>query len=219
MIFRRWMYIGVLILISTPLWAQNMTGMDSKRRVALVIGNAAYTENPLQNAVNDAQGFARVLRNNLGFEVIELINGNHTAMQDSINKFEELIQEEVEVALFYFSGHGLQARAEDQYKNYMVPIDARVERESQVPAACISADWVLRILEKRKGNRVNLIILDACRNNPFDSRSFRTKGGQGVRGLAEMHAPSGSLIAYAAAPGKQAWDGEDDEGNYSPLYR
>ena len=220
--FRQWLCIGLLVLISTPLWAQdNSRALRREReerqpeqRVALVIGNGQYKHiDTLQNPVNDAQGMARVLRN-IGFEVIELVNGNRTAMRDSIYKFERSIHREVEVALFYFAGHGLQARDEDRSKNYLVPIDANMQREHEVPDACISADWVLRILQEREGNRVNLIILDACRNNPFESRSFRTTGGQGVVGLASMSAPSGSVIAYAADAGQKAWDGE---GRHSPY--
>ena len=219
--FRQWLYIGLLVLIGTPLWAQDNRAIRrereerlSEQRVALIIGNGQYEHiDTLKNPVNDAQGMARVLRN-IGFEVIELVNGNRTAMRDSINQFEALIHREVEVALFYFAGHGLQARDEDHSKNYLVPIDANVQREHEVPEACISANWVLRMLQAREGNRVNLIILDACRNNPFESRSFRTTGGQGVVGLAGMGAPSGSVIAYAADAGQVASDGE---GRHSPY--
>ena len=219
--FRQWIYIGLLILIGIPAWAQNDRAIrreredrGSEQRVALVIGNGQYEHiDTLKNPVNDAMAMARVLRT-MGFEVIELINGNRPAMRDSINKFETLIHREVEVALFYFAGHGLQARDEDHSKNYLVPIDANMQREHEVPDACISANWVLRMLQAREGNRVNLIILDACRNNPFRSRSFRTTGGQGVVGLASMSAPSGSVIAYAADAGQVAWDGE---GRHSPY--
>ena len=221
MVFRHYLYIGLLFLIGVPLWAQSDRAikrereeMVSEQRVALVIGNGQYEHiDTLRNPVNDALGMARVLRS-IGFEVIELVNGNRTAMRNSIYKFEKLIHAKAEVALFYFAGHGLQAIDEDHSKNYLVPIDADIQGELEVPEACISADWVLRILQEKKGNRVNLIILDACRNNPFESRSFRTTGGQGVIGLTGMSAPSGSVIAYSADAGQVAWDGE---GRHSPY--
>ena len=220
--FRQWLCIGLLVLISTPPWAQDNSRAirrereerQPEQRVALVIGNGQYEHiKTLRNPVNDAQGMARVLKK-IGFEVIELIDGKRIAMRDSIYKFEALIHREVEVALFYFAGHGLRIKDEDRFKNYLVPIDANMQREHEVPEACISANWVLRILQAREGNRVNIIILDACRNNPFESRSFRTTGGQGVVGLASMSAPSGSVIAYAADAGQVAWDGE---GKHSPY--
>lgn len=217
--FRQWIWVGVLVLlIGPPLWAQNQDRAIKRKReqrVALVIGNSQYEHiDTLRNPVNDAQGMARVLRN-IGFEVIELFNGNREDMRRAINDFENRIHSNVEVALFYFAGHGQQARDEDYSKNYLVPIDANMIRETEVPDACISANWVLRIMQQREGTRVNLIILDACRNNPFESRSFRSTGRQGVVGLANMSAPSGSVIAYAAAPGQVAWDGDGEHSPYT----
>lgn len=172
-----------------------------ERRVALVIGNAAYPTAPLSNPVNDARDMASILRNN-GFDVIELIDGNQKDMNRAISKFGQKLTPDT-VALFYYAGHGLQVKG----KNYLVPIDAQISNERSISVESVDVDG---LLDQLGTSDVNVVILDACRNNPFERR-FRSIGG----GLAQMDAPKGSLIAYATSPGKTAADGDGRNGLFT----
>jgi hypothetical protein len=164
-------------------------------RVALVIGNASYAESPLSNPANDARGMAQALRGQ-GFYVIEKINVDNITMRWAVAEFGERMREGG-VGLFYYSGHGMQVNG----RNYLVPVDAQIRSENYVGAETLDLDGVLGQMDGAR-SRVNIVILDACRNNPF-ARRFR--GGQ--RGLAFMQAPLGTFIAYATSPGDVADDG------------
>jgi uncharacterized caspase-like protein len=174
-----------------------------EHRVALVIGNAKYPSNALRNPVNDARAMARALRA-LGFDVIERTDVSQKDFNRSITQFRSKIGSD-SVALFYYAGHGMQVRG----NNYLIPVDAQISTEATVGSEAVNMDTVLQQLTEA-GSRVNLVILDACRNNPYERR-FR--GGSG--GLASMDAPKGTLIAYATAPGKVAMDGEGANGLYT----
>jgi hypothetical protein len=176
---------------------------QSEQRVALVIGNSAYETAPLKNPVNDAQDIAQALRE-LGFEVIYRENLDQNNMKRAIRAFGEKIRHG-EIGLFYYAGHGVQVKGE----NYLVPIGAKVDSEEEVEYEGVNAGFVLAQMEKAR-NSMNIVILDACRNNPF-ARSFRSES----RGLAVMNAPSGVLIAYATAPGSVASDGSARNGVYT----
>lgn len=178
----------------------------AERRVALVIGNASYAEAPLKNPVNDSRLIAQALRQQ-GFDVIERQNASKTQMEEAVIQFGEKLGQDT-VGLLYYSGHGLQVNG----KNYLVPVDAKITSEQSVPLRALDADTVLTQMVSAR-NRVNLVILDACRNNPFERR-FRAVGG----GLAQMEAPQGTIIAYATAPGKVASDGEGDNGLYTQEF-
>jgi len=173
------------------------------KRTALVIGNGAYKDSPLRNPINDAEDMARMLKD-LGFEVIHKTNLARTQMREAIRQFGTRLRE-ADVGLFYFAGHGVQVDG----KNYLVPIGTDIEAEDETEDEAVDAGLVLRKMESA-GNPVNLVILDACRNNPFE-RSFRTSS----RGLAGMEGPTGSFIAYATAPGSVAKDGEGRNGTYT----
>ncbi|MBN2141182.1 MAG: caspase family protein [Desulfovibrionaceae bacterium] len=173
------------------------------RRVALVIGNGAYPQAPLKNPVHDAKDMAAALQK-LGFEVILRQDVGQRPMEDAISRFWSKLKRGG-TGLFYFAGHGIQVEG----RNYLVPVDADLESESDVRFECVDAGRVLGKMEDA-GNELNIVILDACRNNPF-ARSFRSAG----RGLAKMDAPTGSLIAYATAPGAIAADGEGRNGVYT----
>jgi TonB family protein len=173
------------------------------KRLALVIGNSAYPNAPLKNPVNDAQDIAATLRA-LGFEVISRENVNQNDMKRAIREFGEKIRG-ASVGLFYYAGHGVQVNGE----NYLVPVDAKIESEQEVEYECVKAGFVLAQLDAAR-NSMNIVILDACRNNPF-ARSFRSES----KGLAQMDAPSGTLIAYATAPGSVASDGTGRNGLYT----
>lgn len=182
-------------------------GRKSKKpaepRHALVIGNSAYDSAPLKNPVNDAEAMARTLRE-VGFKVIKKTNLDQRRMKRAINDFGRKIRAGG-VALFYFAGHGMQVDG----RNYLIPVKAVVEAEEDVELEAVDAGRVMAKMEAA-GTRVNLVILDACRNNPF-ARSFRSAN----QGLAHMDAPSGTLIAYATAPGSVASDGSGENGLYT----
>ena len=175
----------------------------SERRLALVMGNAAYKDSPLLNPVNDARDMAAALRS-LGFEVIFGENLSQIDMKRNIRLFGEKIRNGG-VGLFYYAGHGIQVRG----SNYLVPVDATINSEEEVEYESVDAGLVLAQMEAAR-NRLNIVILDACRNNPF-ARSFRST----QKGLASIDAPSGTLIAYATAPGSVASDGAGRNGLYT----
>ena len=189
--------LALLCIILNPALAQ-------QRRTALVIGNAAYETGPLRNPVNDATDMAALLQR-LGFEVSLLKDAKLRAMEEAIEVFSQKLRKGG-VGLFYFARHGVQMAGE----NYIIPIGARISREQDVRFEAVQVGRVLGGMEDA-GNDVNLIILDACRDNPF-ARSFRS-GAQ--RGLAVSQAVRGSLMAYATAPGKTAADGNARNGVYT----
>ena len=153
---------------------------SAETRVALVIGNASYEGAPLKNPVNDARSMGRVL-DGLGFEVIVVEDASRDAMVKSVQEFVGRLTPE-SVGLFYYAGHGIQARG----RNYLIPVGAALESESALRFETVSVSAVLEEMELAQ-NRVNLVILDACRNNPFERR-FRG----GSRGLAAIDAARGS---------------------------
>lgn len=172
-------------------------------RVALVIGNADYVQAPLRNPVNDARAIAAKLAK-LGFDVMRLENAGRDEMEQAIIEYTERLGENTS-GLFYFAGHGVQVNGH----NYLIPVDAKVGTEREVRIEALDIDLVLRELE-HAGNRLNIVILDACRNNPFERR-FRGRS----RGLAAVDAARGTLIAYATAPGDVALDGDGNNGVYT----
>src|ERR1041385_2407984 len=193
--------ISLIALIATDGSAQT-----NQKRLALVIGNAHYQfTGALKNPVNDARAIASSLRN-LGFEVMESEDVNQAQMKQAINAFGVKLKD-YDVGLFYYAGHGVQAKG----VNYMVPVEADLKAEEQIEFDCVAADRVLAFMDAASA-KVNLIVLDACRNNPF-ARSWQRSAGGG--GLAMMDAPKGSLIAYATSPGRTASDGETSNGLYT----
>ncbi|WP_319243989.1 caspase family protein [uncultured Propionivibrio sp.] len=174
----------------------------SDRRVALVIGNAAYPGvAALKNPSNDATDIAAKLKR-LGFEVILRTNVGLRDMLRTLTTFGDAIPRGSEV-LVYYAGHGMQVKG----RNYLIPVDAEIRTESAVSSEAIDVD---QLLDKLGNARLSMVILDACRNNPFERR-FRG-GGQG---LAQINAPTGTLIAYATAPGRVAADGDGRNGLYT----
>ena len=176
---------------------------DGQRRVALVIGNGAYADSPLRNPVNDARAMAASLRE-LGFEVIARENANLQQMDGAVREFGRRL-ERAHAGLFYYAGHGMQIKG----RNFLIPVGANFEHEDEVAYRSLDAGQVLDKMDSAK-TQVNLMILDACRNNPFH-RVFRAKR----QGLAEMDAPAGTLIAFATAPGSVASDGAGKHGVYT----
>jgi len=177
-------------------------GPRAERRIALVIGNGAYPDAPLRNPTHDAADMAEALKR-CGFEVARLENGNREQMFAAIRAFGQDIAGGG-VGLFYFAGHGLQVKG----RNYLIPIGADIRMEDEVLSQALEVDAVLAKMESAR-NRLNILILDACRNNPF--RSFRSL----QQGLAQMDAPVGSFVAFATAPGRTAADGSGRNGIYT----
>jgi len=175
----------------------------SEQRIALIIGNSAYKEAPLRNPVNDATDMAQALRA-IGFAVTLRTNATHREMEQAIQQFGLDIRRGG-VGLFYFAGHGIQSRG----TNYLVPVGANLMSEADLKFQSVDTGWVLAQMEEAR-NRVNIVVLDACRNNPY-SRSFRSA----ARGLAQMDAAKGSFLAFATAPGDVAQDGAGRNGTYT----
>jgi len=175
----------------------------ASNRIALVIGNSAYETSPLVNPVNDARDMASKLAE-LGFEVSVFTDQDRKGMREAIRDFGERLKK-AQVGLFYFAGHGIQIKG----NNYLIPVGTDVSSADEIEDESIDAYSVLRKMESA-GNEVNIVILDACRNNPF-ARSFRSL----EQGLAKMDGPIGSFIAYATAPGSVAADGSGKNGLYT----
>ena len=181
---------------------QESLAMDN--RIALIVGNSSYRDAPLRNPANDAADMANTLEN-LGFKVNKLLDADSRTMKRAIRSFGKELSQDDTVGLFYFAGHGLQVGG----INYLVPINAHIESEADIEYEAINAGRILSQMSLA-GNGLNLVILDACRNNPF-ARSFRSS----TRGLARMEAPKGSLILYATSPGDVAADGEGENGLFT----
>lgn len=192
-----------LVLLFSP-FAYSERGMRvDENRFALVIGNGAYKKSPLRNPANDAYDMAATLRK-LGFDAIHLENANQRSMEDAIREFGRRLRKGG-VGLFYFAGHGVQVNG----RNYLIPIGAEIEKETDAKYEAVDAGRVLDEMYEA-GNGLNIVILDACRDNPF-ARSFRTT----TRGLARMDAPTGTFISYATAPGSVAADGRGRNGIFT----
>ncbi len=195
----RLLIIPILLVFLTQISAKS----SQESRIALVIGNGAYKSSPLANPLNDANNVADALRK-LGFSVELEINADQRVMEDSIRAFGKKLRSGG-IGLFYFAGHGMQV----QGRNYLIPIDANIETESEIKYEAVSAGRVLGQMEDAK-NGMNIIILDACRDNPY-ARSFRSS----EKGLAKMDAPTGSILAFSTAPGSIAADGVGRNGLYT----
>ena len=201
---RLWRLPALITLLSLILCSP----AAAEKRVALVIGNSAYQNIArLDNPKNDAVLMADTL-GKLGFA---LINGGaqldleKASLDNAIQNFGRQIQG-ADVALFYYAGHGVQISG----ANYLVPVNANPTREADVDFQMVDINLVLRQMQG-SGTRLNMVILDACRNNPFGSRGLRSADG----GLAQMRAPEGTLISYATQPGSVAQDGIDGHSPYT----
>ena len=183
----------------------NITISKEQRKLALVIGNGNYLSSTLSNPENDARAMKIALQD-VGFTVLEFENLDQNSMKKAIDNFGAKLRN-VDVGLFYFAGHGIQAKG----YNYLIPVDAQLNSEEQVEYDCIRADRVLALMDAT-GLKVNIIILDACRNNPFERSWTRSASG---KGLLSMNAPKGTIIAYATAPGTTASDGSGKNGLYT----
>ncbi len=198
--FCKW--LSILALCCVPFGA-----VQAEKRIALVIGNGSYEQQPLSNPTNDATLMAKTLRS-VGFDVIDEIDADARAMKRAIHSFGRALRDAGSdaVGFVFYAGHGIQAKG----GNYMIPVDARIEDALDVEFEGFPTSTLLSALDAA-GNRLNIVVMDACRNNPYKAA---TRAGGG--GLARMDAPSGTLIAYSTAPGKVAVDGR---GKNSPYTR
>ena len=197
-----------LFIVIAAFVALAIPNAEAEPRLALVIGNAKYGQEMgrLPNPANDAELMSQTL-SKLGFEVTKLIDADQKQMKRAIVDFGSALQAAGgdAVGLFFYAGHGVQIAGE----NYLIPLDSRIEKEADVEVEAVSANGVLKQMEFA-GNAVNIVILDACRNNPM-SRSMRSA----TRGLARMDAPMGSFVAYSTAPGEVAADGDGKNSPYT----
>ena len=175
---------------------------SEEQKVALIIGNSEYSEAPLQNPANDATDVGRRLAT-LGFSVTVLTNATQEQMEEAAYRFGNELSTGG-VGFFYYAGHGAQYNGE----NYLIPVDAKIRAATELRYKALSAGLILSYMSEAR-NRLNMIILDACRDNPFAGARSATRGLAVVDQL-----PTGSVIVYATAPGKTAQDGT---GRNSPF--
>jgi tetratricopeptide (TPR) repeat protein len=199
----------VVSALAPPVASPEQAGAPG-RRVALVIGNGAYQHaTPLANPTNDAADLSATLRK-LGFDVVEGRDLDKHGMEGKIREFGRRL-ERADLAMFFYAGHGLQVAD----KNYLVPIDAKLERPGDLTLDTVTVDDVLVQMESEP--RVNLVMLDACRDNPLArslARSLGARSGAVGQGLAPIQSAVGTMIIYATQPKNVALDGE---GRNSPF--
>jgi uncharacterized caspase-like protein len=196
---------SLLLLVLALAFAAPLAAQDSvkAKRLALVIGNSAYKDMPLPNPVNDAEDMEKVLKAS-GFTVIKRTNVSLRDMHLALREFGDRL-DRTGTGVFYFAGHGLQVRG----RNYLLPVDADIAREDEVAFSAMDLGAVMDKLDSAK-NPVNIVILDACRDNPFGKRLATS-----AKGLAPVDAPPGTFIAFATAPGSTAADGAGRNGLYT----
>ena len=209
---RRFVQRGVVAgsVLSMPYasaWAQSDAVLKLLRlpKLALVVGNSAYKQAPvLKNPVNDAKAIANALEG-VGFDVTLKLDANRAEMASLMHSYTQTLATKKCVGLFYFAGHGVQLA----WRNYLVPVEAAIDSMDDVPLQCTDVSSLLEGISKA-ANPMNVIILDACRDNPF-GRDFR----DAQKGLSQVDAPPATLLAYATSPGHVASDGERENGLYT----
>lgn len=184
---------------------------DSKpeKRIALIIGNAAYkAAPPLANPTNDAKAMAELMKD-LGFELIgkqALLDADKNQVERAIREFGTQLRREQGVGFFYYAGHGIQMNGQ----NFLIPVTAKVGSERDVKYELVDLNFILDEMSSAS-NRLNIVLLDACRNNPFGGRKVRSFSA----GLAQVQAPNGTIIGYATQPGNVAADGTAKNSPYT----
>ena len=184
--------------------ADAVPAVNTAPRLALVIGNGKYGEVPLKNAPNDARAMADHLKK-MGFDVTLKLDASRKDMIDTIREFGGKLEKQKGVGLFYFAGHGAQLA----WRNYLIPVDAQIKNAAEMEAQAVDMDTLLESLTRAK-NPMNVVILDACRDNPFGGNVALAQ-----KGLSQIDAPPGTLLAYATAPGNTAADGLGANGLYT----
>jgi formylglycine-generating enzyme required for sulfatase activity len=196
-------YDGSYSNFSSSRMEAKLMSISNAKRQALIIGNSDYQFIPsLSNSVNDAQDVAAAL-NNLNYEVIVLTNASYKAMFDTVQQFIARLAKLGSVGLFYFSGHGLQTDG----RNYLIPVDAQIKTEADIKALSLDANYVLAKMNEAK-NQVNIMILDACRNNPFKQSIINSKGLVQITPLSV-----GNFISFATLPMQTTSSAKKNERN------
>ncbi|MEO0316171.1 MAG: hypothetical protein RI928_2627 [Pseudomonadota bacterium] len=198
-------YWSSSVITSMIVFTTSLCMAQQTPKVALVIGNATYKNSPLRNPENDAKDFAKSLKG-FGFTVIERTNLTTKQIGPMLREFRSKLVPG-SVAVVFYAGHGLQIKGE----NYLPTVDADIQGEEDVPMQSLSTRQLMDVLAE-SGTRMNLVFLDACRNNPY-SRRFRST----TRGLSRENAPSGTLISFATRPGSEAADGDGRNGLYTSV--
>jgi hypothetical protein len=201
-----------LAALLTPLILSLPATASAEKRVALVIGNSNYAQAAaLPNPVNDANDISAALKR-AGFEVILGLDVDKRAFDTKVRNFADLL-ENADAAIFFYAGHGLQVAG----RNYLLPVDARVQSERDLDFDAVNLDFVLKQMELARADKTNIVFLDACRDNPFAgnlARSMGTRSASVGKGLAQVDTGVGTFIAYSTQPGNVALDGT---GRNSPF--
>jgi uncharacterized caspase-like protein len=185
--------------------ALGAAAQDANERVALVIGNSAYQSVPLPNPVNDARAMTTLLKD-AGFQVDSHYDASQQQLLQAVEKFGRSVRDpKVKFGLFYYAGHGLQL----DWRNYLVPVNARIKTPADVQKQAVDVSELMKTIAQARG-RSFLVILDACRDDPFGD-AFRPP----LKGLSQFDAPVGSMLAYATAPGSIAMDGAGQNSLYT----
>lgn len=200
-----------ILVCSLPAAAQQNRNLtrdnDTQKRLALIIGNGNYLNaRKLANPVNDAIDMTSTLRE-LGFEVISGTNLNLRQMTEKVREFGDKLRASGGVGLFYYAGHGVQVNG----RNYLIPVEADIPREDEITYVALNLELVLQKMATAN-NGLNIVVLDACRNNPF-ARGWSRDTSDG--GLAQITTPKGTFIAYATSPDTTASDGTGRNGLYT----
>jgi hypothetical protein len=199
-------FLSLIALLACASASGAQAQVKSEARIALVIGNSDYANVPLKNPANDARDMAAALQK-IGFTVTLVVDGEFAAMNRAVRDFGNAIKRQDAVALFYFSGHGVQY----QGANYLIPARADIQSADELAYSAVNAEQVYAKMEA-SGAKTNIIILDACRNNPFPGAERALERGLAVVSNVQ---PPRSLIVYSTAPGKTAQDGEGRNGVFT----
>lgn len=199
-------WVCALLTCPIPVWAtksEALSPINKLPRYALVIGNSRYAASPLLNPGNDARGIAEHLKRS-GFSVKLKLDSSRKEMQEAIQSFGAELAQHQGIGVFYFAGHGAQLA----WRNYLIPVDAKINQLPDMQTQAVELNLLLDSL-KKAGNPMNVVILDACRDNPFGATNLPQKG------LSQVDAPPGTLLAYATSPGNVAADGAGKNGLYT----
>jgi hypothetical protein len=180
-----------------------------ERRTALVIGNSTYDKMPLKNPINDAVSVANTLTE-LGFDVKLVTDADQNTIKNVIRQFGQKLKDTQGIGMFYYAGHGIQANG----NNYIIPVNANIEKDLDVETEGVDIGRIFVEMDYAQ-NPMNIVILDACRDNPFESK-FKSRAANGLAAI--NRAPSGTFIAYSTSPGNVALDGIGDNGLYTQEF-
>lgn len=195
------------ILTPAALAAINNAAVGGTPRIGLVIGNSNYPDNPLKNPSNDAKAIADSM-SGLGFNLKLLVDAGLTEMTQAVGAYAERLAKEKAVGFFYYAGHGVQLA----WRNFLIPVDANIAQLDDIPRKAFELNALLGGLTKAS-NPMNIIVLDACRDNPFGTRVLAQQ-----KGLSQFDAPPGSFLAYATSPGNTASDGGGSNGLFTENF-